>query len=85
MGTQIDSPSSDSLATAALAQAPIAILVFAPDESLTLMWRNGAHARMSASEHVAVVGKGMFHAFPPNSDGGDAAVAAIRSAVRTLQ
>ncbi|SFS21838.1 sensor histidine kinase [Yoonia litorea] len=73
---------SASVVSAALGQAPIAALLFLPDDDFTLLWRNDAHARMSQSVGIDVVGKGMFEAFAANeTDDGDAARGAIQDAV----
>jgi two-component sensor histidine kinase len=77
---------SEDLCTAALAQAPFAVLIFRPDADLTLVWRNRAHEQMSRSLGRDVIGLPMFEAFPPNEeDGGDAAVAALRKAAQDLR
>ncbi|MDU8945865.1 sensor histidine kinase [Ovoidimarina sediminis] len=66
----------------AVEQSPSALLLFRPDERLTLLWRNPAHARMSASEEFDITGQGMFEAFPPSEDAdGRAAMQAIRDSV----
>ena len=66
----------------ALEQAPFAALLFRSDDDLTLIWRNDAHARMTATPDLRIEGRGMFEAFPPSDDeGGDAAMRAIRDAV----
>jgi two-component sensor histidine kinase/PAS domain-containing protein len=71
--------------TAAVAQAPFAVLIFQPDEKLTLVWRNVAHADMTGTHGLAIAGRGMFEAFPPNDeDEGAAAKAAILSVVKEM-
>ena len=75
----------DSLITNALAQAPFAALLFKPDEHLTLIWRNEAHAQMSGSAGRAIEGKPMFEAFPPPPDAqGAAARDAIKNSVQEI-
>jgi PAS domain S-box-containing protein len=75
-----------SLLSAALAQAPFAALLFSPDEKLTLLWRNEAHAAMSGSQGVNVIGHGMFEAYPPSKDAeGAAAKDAIYDAVEQMR
>ena len=50
-----------------------------------MLWRNAAHARMTATPELEVSGRGMFEAFPPSADdGGDAAMQAIRDAVARM-
>nr|WP_281495969.1 histidine kinase dimerization/phosphoacceptor domain -containing protein [Marivita sp. S6314] len=61
--------------------APFAALFYLPDERLTLVWRNRAHAVMSGSVGADVEGKGLFEAFPPSADAkGSDAVGFIRAA-----
>jgi two-component sensor histidine kinase len=70
----------------ALDQAPFAVLLFRPDERLTLLWRNHAHAVMSESVGRDIAGQGMFEAFPPtDEDGGAAAMDAIRQSVGRIR
>lgn len=70
---------------AAVAQAPFAVLIFQPDEKLTLVWRNVAHADMTGTHGLAIAGRGMFEAFPPNDESeGAAAKAAILSVVQEM-
>ncbi|MDC0739095.1 PAS domain-containing protein [Cognatishimia sp. SS12] len=64
-----------SLVVDAFSQANFAALLFAPDNKLTLLWRNKAHEVMSASEGRDVVGMGMFEAFPPSEDAEDGGAA----------
>ncbi|MCR9109846.1 MAG: PAS domain S-box protein [Rhodobacteraceae bacterium] len=60
---------------------PFAALFYIPDDKLTLLWRNQAHAVMSGSEGRDVTGMGMFEAFPPSGDAeGSDAIAFIRKA-----
>lgn len=78
-----DFPATEKdLLVAGMEQAPFAALLFLPDDRLTLTWRNEAHAVMTDTIGVDVVGLGMFEAFPPSEDyEGTAAMDAIRSAV----
>ncbi len=78
-----DFPTTEQdLLIAGMEQAPFAALLFLPDDKLTLTWRNEAHAVMTDTIGVDVVGLGMFEAFPPSEDyEGTAAMDAIRSAV----
>lgn len=60
---------------------PFAALFYLPDAKLTLLWRNSAHAVMSASVGADISGMGMFEAFPPSADAeGSDAVNFIRNA-----
>lgn len=60
---------------------PFAALFYLPDDKLTILWRNSAHAVMSGSVGSDIAGMGMFEAFPPSSeDGGSDAVDFIRKA-----
>ncbi len=60
---------------------PFAALFYLPDDKLTLLWRNHAHAVMSGSEGRNVSGMGMFEAFPPSGDAeGSDAISFIRNA-----
>lgn len=68
------------LIMAALDQAPFAALILRPDADMTLVWRNHAHAVVSGSVGLDIQGRPMFEAFPPNQDGGDAAVSALHDA-----
>lgn len=77
---------TSTLLLQSIAQAPFAVLLFLPDEKLTLVWRNGAHASMSASDDADVLGKGMFEAFPPSGDAeGDAGMQAILDSVAEIK
>jgi two-component sensor histidine kinase len=74
------------MCAAALQQAPFAALIFRPDDDLTVVWRNPAHGRMTASEGRDVAGQPLFEAFPPNAeDGGDAAVTALRETADAIR
>lgn len=60
---------------------PFAALFYLPDDKLTLVWRNSAHAVMSSSVGADITGMGMFEAFPPSDDAeGSGAVDFIRQA-----
>lgn len=60
---------------------PFAALFYLPDDKLTLLWRNSAHAVMSGSVGADISGMGMFEAFPPSADAeGADAVNFIRNA-----
>ena len=60
---------------------PFAALFYQPDDNLTLLWRNSAHAVMSGSVGADISGMGMFEAFPPSADAaGSDAVNFIRNA-----
>ncbi|MCR9156910.1 MAG: PAS domain-containing protein [Rhodobacteraceae bacterium] len=60
---------------------PFAALFYLPDDKLTLLWRNSAHAVMSGSVGADISGMGMFEAFPPSADADGAdAVNFIRNA-----
>jgi two-component sensor histidine kinase len=86
MQTPLTPDAPIGLCTAALQQAPFAVLIFSPDEDLTVLWRNPAHERMTASEGRDVTGLPLFEAFPPNEeDGGDAAVAALLATADALR
>ncbi len=64
---------------------PFAALFYLPDDRLTLLWRNSAHAVMSSSVGVDISGMGMFEAFPPSSDAeGSDAVNFIRIATSEI-
>lgn len=57
-----------ALMTAGFEALPLAALMYLPDENLTVLWRNSAHAAMSESVGRDVSGKGMFDAFPPSDE-----------------
>ncbi len=60
---------------------PFAALFYLPDDKLTVLWRNSAHAVMSSSVGADIAGMGMFEAFPPSDDAeGSDAVNFIRTA-----
>lgn len=75
-----------SLVLGSIAQAPFAALLFRADDDLTLLWRNEAHATMSASIGRTVEGQPMFVAFPPSEDvEGSAAKQAIFDSVSRIR
>lgn len=78
-----DFPETDMhLLLSGMEQAPFAALLFLPDAGLTLTWRNEAHALMTDTVGVDVIGQPMFEAFPPSEDlEGTAAMDAIRTSV----
>lgn len=69
------------LMTAGFEVLPLAALMYLPDDNLTVLWRNAAHAAMSESIGRDVSGKGMFEAFPPSDEANAAeAMASIHEA-----
>lgn len=69
-----------------LRDAPFAVLMFRPDAPYTLVWRNMAHAEMTGTPDLDVVGRGIFDAFPPTDEAdGAAAMAAIHDAVAQIR
>lgn len=64
---------------------PFSALFYLPDDKLTLLWRNSAHAKMSGSVGADIAGMGMFEAFPPSADAeGSDAVNFIRNATNDI-
>lgn len=82
--SQETTPLTDILALGFEA-VPFAALFYLPDDKLTLLWRNSAHAVMSGSVGADISGMGMFEAFPPSADAeGSDAVNFIRSATDAI-
>ena len=77
--------SLDTILSLGFEAVPFAALFYLPDDKLTLLWRNSAHAVMSGSVGADVAGMGMFEAFPPSEDAGGAdAVNFIRNATEEV-
>lgn len=77
--------SLDTILSLGFEAVPFAALFYLPDDKLTLLWRNSAHAVMSGSVGADVAGMGMFEAFPPSDDAGGAdAVNFIRNATEEV-
>lgn len=74
--------STDTILLDALHQIPFAALLIRPDRDLTVLWRNEAHALMSASTGRPVKGQPLFVAFPPSDEAeGAAAKRAVHECV----
>lgn len=78
-------PFDKQLVASALDHAPFAALVFLPDDRLTMVWRNNAHAQMTRTPELRIAGHGMFEVFAPNDkDDASAAKSAICAAVARI-
>ena len=84
--TEMDTELPLTMIQDAVSQAPFAALLIRADSSLTLLWRNRAHAVMSGSLDLDIENRPMFEAFPPNDDdNGAAAKEAIYQSVARIR